>query len=240
MRSGGIMGKRSRKKRAKQKLLQKQRYFTHTTSERDVIEDLNNQESFTLHLESKFSQPKKEKSFLSHYTNQTTVAKSKKAFTYSTFCLVVLLGIIGLYRLATRPLPGIFVADLGNEHIPSATTPHSPYNSKPPTSGPHLDPKADWGIHNQQIPDELQLHNLEDGGVLIQYDCDGEDCADLVEKLKKIANKYREKVILAPYADLDQKIALTAWNRIDFLNEFDEKRIKSFIGSYRGIDHHKK
>jgi hypothetical protein len=35
------------------------------------------------------------------------------------------------------------------------------------------------------------------------------------------------------------KIALTAWTRLDTMDEFDEGRITRFIEAYRGIDHHK-
>jgi len=35
------------------------------------------------------------------------------------------------------------------------------------------------------------------------------------------------------------KIALTAWTRLDVLQEFDEGRVKRFIEAYRGIDYHK-
>lgn len=234
------MGKRSKKKRAKQKLLQQQKYFTQRVEEGDDTEDQNNQESLKSRSEKMLFQSKKETQFTSSFLDKTLVAKSKKIGTYVVTALIVFIGLFGVYKLATRPLPGTSVADLGNEHIPSAITPHIAYNSKPPTSGPHLDPKADWGIHDEQIPDELQLHNLEDGGVLIQYDCDEQDCSDLVNQLTAVAKKYKDKVILAPYSGLDQKIALTAWNRIDTFAEFDEKRITAFINSFRGVDHHKK
>ena len=52
-----------------------------------------------------------------------------------------------------------------------------PYNSEPPTSGPHLPYIAPWGIHTRPIPNELQVHNLEDGGVMVQYNC---ECPELV------------------------------------------------------------
>ena len=71
---------------------------------------------------------------------------------------------------------------LGNTHITSAAASNVVYNTRPPTSGPHLDSLARWGIHLQPIADELQVHNLEDGGVLVQYNC--RDCDDLIRKLE--------------------------------------------------------
>ncbi len=139
------------------------------------------------------------------------------------------------YR-AQANLPGVQLADQGNLHIASADSPHVPYNSDPPTSGPHLPYIAPWGVHTRPIGRELQVHNLEDGGVLVQYNC---ECPDLVAKLKAIVQRYDKQVILAPYHGMKPKIALTAWTRIDTLEAFDEARVTRFIETYRGIDHHK-
>ncbi|MFQ5840172.1 MAG: DUF3105 domain-containing protein, partial [Candidatus Methylomirabilales bacterium] len=94
------------------------------------------------------------------------------------------------------------------------------------------------GIHDVPIPKELQVHNLEDGGVAIQYHCDT-PCPELVERLKGISQRYAGKPLLvAPYPDMEHRIALTAWTRLDTFDEFDEARIEAFIQAYMGIDHH--
>jgi hypothetical protein len=136
----------------------------------------------------------------------------------------------------SRPAPGAYLASLGNLHIPTPDTPHQPYNSDPPTSGPHLPHIAPWGVHTRPIVKELQVHNLEDGGVVVQYQ---PECADRVlAPLRTIVERYADHVLLAPYPGLDRCIALTAWTRIDKLDEVDEGRIARFINAYRGIDHH--
>lgn len=146
--------------------------------------------------------------------------------------------IVGWYAYqAVANLPGTPVPSLGNAHLRSATDPHVPYNSDPPTSGPHLPYLAPWGIHTEPIARELQVHNLEDGGVLVQYNCP-QGCADLVEKLRAIVGRYDKHVVLAPYPGMDALIALTAWGRIEKLGAFDEAAIVRFIRAYRGIDHH--
>ncbi|HTN42804.1 MAG TPA: DUF3105 domain-containing protein [Nitrospiria bacterium] len=131
--------------------------------------------------------------------------------------------------------PGKEVPSLGNNHIQSPGDPHIPYNSVPPTSGPHLPYIAKWGVSKTPIADELQVHNLEDGGVMIQYNC--QDCDVLVALLEKFAVKYN-KVIVAPYPKMKTPIALTAWGRIDTMDQPDEARIERFIKAYMGIDHH--
>jgi hypothetical protein len=155
--------------------------------------------------------------------------------------------------------PGKEFPDLGNIHIKRLGDPHAPYNSDPPTSGPHMPGIAPWGFYRSPVPKEFQVHNLEDGGVLIQYHCP-KDCPDLVKKLEGVFQKYKTRVekenpshdkdhppaskyvhlIFAPYPDMDSRIALTAWTRLDKFNDFDEARIDRFIEAYIGIDHHSK
>jgi len=140
------------------------------------------------------------------------------------------------YR-ATADLPGVKMPDQGNVHLRTTADPHDAYNSDPPTSGPHLPYIAPWGVHTRPIQRELQVHNLEDGGVLVQYNC---ECPELVAKLRDLVGTYDKQVILAPYPDMKSPIALTAWTRIETLPAFDAARIRRFIEAYRGIDHHPK
>jgi hypothetical protein len=151
---------------------------------------------------------------------------------------VVVAAVVGYFAYrAQADLPGSKMPDQGNLHIAREGDPHEPYNSDPPTSGPHLSYLAPWGVHTRPIPPELQVHNLEDGGVLVQYNC---ECPDLVGKLQAIVRKYDKFVILAPYPSMKTRIALTAWTRIDTMEDLDEKRVVRFIEAYRGIDHHKR
>jgi hypothetical protein len=152
--------------------------------------------------------------------------------------LAACLAIVGavVYQWAAN-LPGSPVPSLGNDHLQSADEPHAPYNSDPPTSGPHLGYLAPWGIHTAPIPKELQVHNLEDGGVAVQYNCP-RGCPELIQELTAIVRRYDRQVILVPYPGMDTTIALTAWGRIDKFEALDEKRIVRFIEAYRGIDHH--
>ena len=151
---------------------------------------------------------------------------------------MVVAAVVGWFAYrAAADLPGERLPDQGNLHIQSAADPHVPYNSTPPTSGPHLPYIAPWGVHTRPISDELQVHNLEDGGVMVQYNC---TCPELVDKLRGIVSRYDKFVILAPYPTMKTRIALTAWTRLDAFEEFDETRIVRFIDRYRGVDHHKR
>lgn len=132
--------------------------------------------------------------------------------------------------------PGESVETLGNEHIASVNAEHEAYNTDPPTSGPHTEEMAPWGVSRGPIADENQIHNLEDGGVVIQYG-DGVEPGK-VRALATIAGDY-ERVILAPRTTLpEDQIAVTAWGRIMRLNSVNEDKIRDFITTFEGQDHH--
>jgi hypothetical protein len=58
----------------------------------------------------------------------------------------------------------------------------------------------------------------------------------LVAKLEAMA-RGREFVLVAPFPLMSKRIALTAWGRVDTLDELDSPRIQRFIESYAGKDH---
>src|SRR6266508_4538170 len=152
--------------------------------------------------------------------------QSRRRWVPVALIVVVIIAVgVGYFAYrATADLPGVKMSDQGNRHLQTAADPHEAYNSNPPTSGPHLPYIAPWGIHAEPIPKELQVHNLEDGGVVVQYQCPA-GCPDLVDKLKAIVQRYERQVILAPYAGMKTRIALTAWTRLDAFDEFGEARI---------------
>jgi hypothetical protein len=141
--------------------------------------------------------------------------------------------------------PGRAVEIQGNEHVAKGE-PHAAYTTQPPTSGPHWsilgEAPVPWGIYSEPVPDEAQVHNLEHGGIMIQYNC--RDCPDLVTQLAGFFNRYTAarplprfpqsaKLVVAPYYDMPSRLALTAWGRIDTLDGYDEARITRFVDAYR-------
>jgi hypothetical protein len=110
-----------------------------------------------------------------------------------------------------------------------------------------------WDVYSEPQPYEYLVHNLEDGGVVIYYQCpDG--CPDTVTALKQVVQPYLDRnrhVVLAPndpswpdaggqlrHKDMGASIALTAWGKLLKLDAVDEDRIREFIDKYEGIDHH--
>lgn len=142
----------------------------------------------------------------------------------------------------------------GNVHIPLGSVSPVAYNSTPPTSGPHYENLAAWGSHAEPQRYEHLVHNLEDGGVVVYYQCE-DGCPELVSELERILEPYfaaGRHVVLAPndptwtvggsqplHRDMGARIALTAWQKLLTLDEVDEETIRQFIERYEGIDHHR-
>jgi hypothetical protein len=169
--------------------------------------------------------------------------------------IVLVTGFIVFQALNPAGKPGTFVLDQGNQHVSSPDdVPPGTYNSTPPTSGPHMGGLWKWGVSEEQIPDPWQIHNLEDGGVILQYDCP-EACPELQAKLIEFASRVMSDgslvnsptgdthFILAPYSGIraasgGKPIALTAWTRILYLDDADVDKMMEFIRAYINVDHH--
>jgi hypothetical protein len=92
------------------------------------------------------------------------------------------------------------------------------YNSFPPSSGPHYQQPAPWGLYPEPIKQTILVHNLEHGGIIVQYGKVGE------ETVKDIESFYQDDpygLVVAPYPKLADKIALTAWNEPRYRAEGD-------------------
>ena len=168
-------------------------------------------------------------------------------FAATAVIIVLILGLLVLQEVL-REEPGYALADQGNYHLAEPEEEHVPYNSSPPTSGPHMPGLARAQIYDERVPDEVQVHNLEDGFVNVQYDCP-EGCPELVAQLTDVVNEYigepDGRILMGPYVGItdpvtgqSRRIALTAWTRLDAFDEFDVERIRTFIDAYMGIDHH--
>lgn len=195
----------------------------------------------------------------------------------------VIIAAVAFARQRTANLPGTFIANVqGRDHI-ALDAPHVPYDTNPPTAGPHYQNPVKAGIYDEPVADEYLVHNMEHGHVIVWYNCARqatglfgipaayadhaaahtpppgalpsgmapaapaatgapgigerlrEGCPDAIEKLKAMLKDDYDmwKVVLVPRGQLDTRFALTAWERIDKFNDFDEARIRRFIDRYR-------
>jgi Protein of unknown function (DUF3105) len=113
-------------------------------------------------------------------------------------------GLISTSSCTEQEFPGLKPRHLNN---PNANV---SYNSFPPSSGPHYAQPAPWGIYPDSVKQTILVHNLEHGGIVIQY---GPKVSQ--GDVQKIQSLYQDDpygMVVAPYAKLGNKIAATAWN----------------------------
>lgn len=143
------------------------------------------------------------------------------------------LGVQGFQASRARQAIGQAVSFQGSQHINPGSS-RAPYISDPPTSGPHAG-AVGAGFYDTPIPDENIVHNLEHGHVAISYDCAQlADCETVKDNLRRLVRRYdTRKIIAVPRQNRDAPIALTAWQRLDLLEQYDEARISAFIEAWR-------
>lgn len=145
--------------------------------------------------------------------------------------LVILIGGVLLFSAGDKRLEeklmGEEIQNMGAAHVKRGDI-HADYNSNPPTSGPHWgDGTAGPGVHDSEVPDELLVHSLEHGAVIVSYKAGLPK--DQVEKIKEAFSSVGGKKILIPRKSLDVPVALTSWGRLLKLKTIDTATIKSFI-----------
>jgi uncharacterized protein DUF3105 len=136
------------------------------------------------------------------------------------------------------------VAALRGVH--SITTPDGTsdeWNTDPPTSGPHYEVPVIWGTYTEPVNQAQLVHNLEHGGVAIQY---GDEVSqETIDQLESFVQDNPRGTVLAPYPKLGDQIALGAWVT-ESANEpekgtaylakcpaFDEVAFQAFLDAYQ-------
>lgn len=158
--------------------------------------------------------------------------RQKRIRTIALIAVAVLavgLGSVFAYQRITYDAPGESAADQGGGHVEDGTIVEN-YNTDPPTSGEHYARTAPWGIQTEPVPNESQVHNLEHGGVVIQYNETLSE--EEISQLEDIANQCDVKLILAPRPGMEQRIALTAWTNYQNLDVVDPDQIQEFIDAH--------
>ena len=109
------------------------------------------------------------------------------------------------------------------------------YSTVPPTSGQHWGAWSDCGFYNHPLPDELLVHNLEHGNIIVSYNLtDESEVASLREVVEAIPFA-REFAIVRRYLAIPEgMVALTTWGVLDRMMGVDRERIARFFADYPG------
>ncbi len=149
--------------------------------------------------------------------------------------IVLIAAVFIAKQLGVGESAGRYIAGSGvGDHVPVGQT--IAYPSYPPTSGQHAASPATWGFHTEPVVDELAVHNLEHGGVVVSYN---NISADDLAKIRGLLSSYQRdqygevKLLIRPYEKIAPgTIVLTAWNWIDELPVYDEARVKAFMDAH--------
>lgn len=131
-----------------------------------------------------------------------------------------------------------------NDHtIMTAGGTSAKWNTSPPTSGPHYAQQAIWGAYTEPLLQAQVVHNLEHGGIFIQY---GKDVPQAtVDELKAFYDNHQNGTLLAPLPSLGSKIALGVWTtsspskpdtgtaHLAKCTTFDENAYAAFFDAYQ-------
>lgn len=157
----------------------------------------------------------------------------KKWGMTAVFGAVVAFGAWMLFKsiMPQTPDKSVFYQSMGQNHI-AVGAPHEPYNSNPPTSGPHYAEPARSGFYAEELADEQLVHNLEHGEIWIAFRPDIPP--DVKKELEGLTDNW---IVAAPRSANDTDIALVAWTRLDKFNlengRLDVARVKDFIKRYK-------
>jgi len=149
---------------------------------------------------------------------------------------VAVLGIIGLiiWQIA-KPAAGETIPIMTNTSRIETDSDPGPYDSDPPTSGPHYAQEAQAGFYDSNIytyPAGYLVHNLEHGYVVFWYNCnllDEPACSDLKSQIRLVMDELGGvKMITYPWDSIDVSLVITSWGHLQRFDEFDAEQAKAF------------
>jgi len=159
-------------------------------------------------------------------------------------------GTLGPCTLKTFPAQGIDNPTQRAGHVTELPKDFK-YNSFPPTSGPHDGQWVVWNVYDQPVPQINLVHNLEHGGVAVQYGSQVPKAT--VDQIVAWYSEDPNGIVVAPLPALGKRIALTVWTaeydgnpdtnpnaridhsegRLAMCTTFDEDAFSEFRDDYR-------
>ncbi|MBI4311025.1 MAG: DUF3105 domain-containing protein [Chloroflexi bacterium] len=175
--------------------------------------------------------------------------KRKRRILYLSVSAVIAVLVIASFALPSI-LPGraaqsggakqaTYVQGVGQEFPPPPSPNHVDgrsvtYSTIPPTSGDHWGSSTQCGFYTEEIRDEIVVHNMEHGNVIVSYNLDNDTAA----KLKDYTFSLRDNedwLVTRPYPKLSPgEVAIAVWGIMDKFTGVDEARIKKFFDTYKG------
>ena len=107
------------------------------------------------------------------------------------------------------------------------------YSTVPPTSGRHWGAWSDCGFYNHPLPDELLVHNLEHGNIIVSYNLASDaEVAELRAAVEAIPLAHEFAIVRRYQAIPEGMVALTTWGVLDRMEGVEPERIARFFADY--------
>jgi hypothetical protein len=130
----------------------------------------------------------------------------------------------------------------GDHSIASPEDTSDSWNTSPPTNGAHYVESAIFGEYSEPVNQAQLVHNLEHGGVFIQYGSEVPE--ETVAELRSFYNRNKNGTVLAPLPELGDTIAVGAWVVPDYSKEeafgylakctaYDEQAFATFLDEFQ-------
>ena len=121
----------------------------------------------------------------------------------------------------------------GRQHI-DVGAPHEPYNSDPPTSGPHYEVPANLGFYTDPLPPEQVIHNMEHGQIVLWYATGLPE--ETIDEVEALVDAEGGATVATPYANIEApyEIVVTAWGATMSCEKISQDAIDEFRAEYQG------
>lgn len=103
------------------------------------------------------------------------------------------------------------------------------YDDPPPAGGAHDPCWTSFGVHQDEVPDERWVHNLEHGAAVFLYNCT--DCAEDVAAIEQYV-AAQPIALSTPYAPLPARFGVVAWGARLVSDCYDPEVFGAFVDAY--------
>ena len=128
------------------------------------------------------------------------------------------------------PEVGIEQTILGADHLDEGTLIN--YLSFPPTSGEHWPPHVlrRCGFYENGLRDEVTVHHLEHGNIVISYNFNDQDQVDHLRRVVDDIGLANSWGITRYYDKIPEgQVAVAAWGVLDTMDGVDESGLRTFF-----------
>ena len=106
------------------------------------------------------------------------------------------------------------------------------YESNPPTFGPHFGTTSPAGFFDEPVVEEILVHNLEHGQIVIHYNPDASQ--ETKDKIDELVDQEPQATLAVPNASIEKSVVFTAWGALQACDEPAQEAADAFRERFQG------